>query len=82
MNFGRPIVATSAGGIPEAVEDGRTGRVVPARDPEALADALIELLSEESIRESMGRAGRSRFEEHFTAEHMVDATLRLYEERR
>jgi glycosyltransferase involved in cell wall biosynthesis len=82
MNFGRPIVATSAGGIPEAVEDGRTGRVVPARDPEALADALVELLCEESLRESMGRAGRSRFEEHFTADRMVDATLHLYEERR
>jgi glycosyltransferase involved in cell wall biosynthesis len=77
MCFGRAVVATAAGGIPEAVEDGVTGRVVPARDPEALADALAEVLGDATRREAMGRAGRERFLARFTAERMVEETLRV-----
>lgn len=78
MAFGRPVVATRAGGIPEAVEDGLTGLLVPARNPLALAEALLRLLSDASQREQMGRAARRRFEERFTAERMVDETLAVY----
>jgi glycosyltransferase involved in cell wall biosynthesis len=81
MAFGRPIVATAAGGIPEAVEDGMTGRVVPPRDPAALADALIDVLGDEPRRRAMGAAGRRRYEERFTADRMVEQTLAIYEER-
>jgi len=81
MNFQRPIVATAAGGIPEAVEEGVTGRVVPIRDVQALADALVDVLSDEGRREVMGRAARRRFEERFTADRMVEETLRVYEGR-
>jgi glycosyltransferase involved in cell wall biosynthesis len=80
MAFGRPVVATAAGGIPEAVEDGLTGRVVPSRDPAALAAALVEVLSDETRRQAMGEAGRRRFLERFTAERMVEETLRVLEE--
>jgi glycosyltransferase involved in cell wall biosynthesis len=80
MAFARPVVATRAGGIPEAVEDGVTGRLVPPRDPSALAAALLELLGDEARRDAMGRAGRRRFEERFTAERMVEATLAVYAE--
>jgi glycosyltransferase involved in cell wall biosynthesis len=80
MAFSRPIVATAAGGIPEVVEDGVTGRVVPARDPAALAAALADVLSDAGRREAMGAAGRRRFEEHFTAERMVEQTLAIYVE--
>jgi len=75
MAFGLPIVATSAGGIPEAVEDGVTGRVVPARDPRALAAALVEALGDAERRAAWGAAGRARYLERFTAERMVEATL-------
>jgi glycosyltransferase involved in cell wall biosynthesis len=78
MAFGRPVVATAAGGIPEAVEDGVSGRLVPVRDPHALAQALVGLLGDESLRREMGRAGRRIYEERFTAERMVDATLAAY----
>jgi glycosyltransferase involved in cell wall biosynthesis len=81
MNFGRAIVATAAGGMPEAVEDGVTGRIVPVRNPEALAGALVEVLTDEARREAMGRAGRCRFEERFTADRMVEETIRVYGER-
>jgi L-malate glycosyltransferase len=77
MAFGLPVVATAAGGIPEAVEDGVTGRVVPPRDPRALADALAEALGDEARRRALGAAGRRRFLERFTADHMVDETLRV-----
>jgi glycosyltransferase involved in cell wall biosynthesis len=82
MCFGRPVVATAAGGIPEAVDDGVTGRVVPVQDPEALASALIGVLSDREERERLGASGRNRFESRFSATRMVDATLAVYEELR
>jgi len=80
MCFSRPVVATRAGGIPEAVEDGVNGRVIGIRDPEALARALAELLSDPEARARYGQAGRRRFEMLFSAERMVEETLRVYEE--
>ena len=80
MAFGLPVVATAAGGIPEAVEDGVTGRVAPPRDPAALAEALADVLGDEERRRAYGAAGRRRFLERFTADHMVDETLRVLEE--
>jgi glycosyltransferase involved in cell wall biosynthesis len=80
MAFGLPVVATAAGGIPEAVEDGVTGRVVPPRDPAALAEALASVLGDEERRRAWGAAGRRRFLERFTVEHMVDETLRVLAE--
>jgi glycosyltransferase involved in cell wall biosynthesis len=78
MAFARPVVATAAGGIPEAVEDGVTGRVVPVRDPAALAEALVAVLTDPERSRAMGAAGRRRFEERFTADRMVEATLSAY----
>jgi glycosyltransferase involved in cell wall biosynthesis len=80
MCFARPVVATAAGGIPEAVEDGVTGRVVPVQDPAALAAALVAVLGDASERSRMGAAGRMRFESRFSATRMVDATLAVYHE--
>ena len=80
MAFGVPVVATAAGGIPEAVTDGITGRLVPPRDPDALAAALVEALQDPARRDAWGRAGRKRFEERFTADRMVEATLAVYAE--
>jgi glycosyltransferase involved in cell wall biosynthesis len=80
MCFGRAVVATDAGGIPEVVEHGRTGLLVPVGDAAALAAALIELLRAPERRKALGRAGRRRFEREFTAERMVDETLDVYRE--
>ena len=55
MAFGLPVVATAAGGIPEAVQDGVTGRVVPPRDPGALAGALAEVLGRRGAPPGPGR---------------------------
>jgi glycosyltransferase involved in cell wall biosynthesis len=80
MAFGRPVVATAAGGIPEAVEDAVTGRVVPVGAPEALAGALLDLLEDDARRQAMGAAGRRRFEALFTADRMVESTLGVLSE--
>jgi glycosyltransferase involved in cell wall biosynthesis len=80
MCFGLPVVATAAGGIPEAVVDGVTGRVVPARHPDALAAALVAVLQDARARRTMGEAGRRRFAETFTVDRMVESTLDVYRE--
>ncbi len=80
MAFALPVVATAAGGIPEAVQDGVTGRIVPARAPAALADALASVLEDEAGRRELGAAGRRRYLERFTAERMVEDTLRALQE--
>jgi len=80
MAFSRPVVATAAGGIPEAVEDGVTGRMVPPRDPAALAEALAAVLLDPALRERYGAAGRRRFLDRFTADRMVEETVHVYEE--
>ena len=82
MCCGRAVVATETGGIPEAVVHGETGLLVPVGEPPALAAALVRLLLSPGEREPMGRAGRRRFERLFTAERMVEGTLRSYDELR
>lgn len=78
MSFSRPIVATAAGGIVDAVEHGTTGWLVPPRDPDQLATALIEALGNEAARRIRGDAGRERFLKEFTDDVMVEATMRAY----
>ena len=68
---GLPCVATRVGGVPEVVAEGETGLLVPARDPEALAQAVLGLLRDPGLRRRMGRAARRRVREHFSIERMV-----------
>ncbi|MEO8361685.1 MAG: glycosyltransferase family 4 protein [Vicinamibacteria bacterium] len=78
MCFSRPVVATRAGGIPDAVLDGQTGRLVAPRDHQALADALLETLASDALKRRYGLVGRARFLRHLTSDAMVDATLAAY----
>jgi glycosyltransferase involved in cell wall biosynthesis len=80
MRAGRPAVATRVGGNAEAVEDGVTGRLVPAGDAVALAAALDEILGEPGRAAVWGSAGRERWRTRFTAERMVRETESLYRE--
>jgi glycosyltransferase involved in cell wall biosynthesis len=75
----KPVVASRFAGIPEIVDDGRTGLLVPPRDPGSLASALAKLLKDASLREQMGRAGRARVEELFTEDRMIEETFSVYE---
>jgi glycosyltransferase involved in cell wall biosynthesis len=80
MTCSLPVLATRVGGVPEAVSDGRTGVLVPARDPAALARALAELLADEPRRRGLGEAGRAVWEERYGVGRMIQRTEALYEE--
>ena len=77
MALGVPIVATKVGGVPEVVEDGRQGLLVPPADPAALAKAAITLLEDRAAAAAMGAAGRARAE-RFSADVMLARLAALY----
>ena len=74
----KAIVGTRAGGIPEVVDEGRTGLLVEPRDPRQLADAIIRLIQDEAMRKRMADAGYARVRERFTVERMVADTAAVY----
>jgi L-malate glycosyltransferase len=74
----RPIVATRAGGIPEIVEEGINGQLVPPRDAASLAAAIVRALKDEGLRRRMGDAGFARVRERFTVDRMVSETAAVY----
>jgi glycosyltransferase involved in cell wall biosynthesis len=78
MAFGLPIVATTAGGLPEVVEDGVTGLLVPPGDSHALAAAIVRLLGDADLRHRMGQAGRERVLREFTVDRVVERTVTVY----
>ena len=73
-----PVVGTEAGGMPEAIVEGETGRVCPVRDSGALAAAILELLSDPARARRMGDAGWRRVHERFSNDAMVEGTLAVY----
>ncbi|GEM_PF-179437 len=79
MAAGLPIVATSVGGIPELIRDGKDGLLVPPNDPEKLCDALRTLLTDRSLAERLGSSARSRFQENFDMERVITKTEAFYE---
>ncbi|MCX7800501.1 MAG: glycosyltransferase family 4 protein [Fimbriimonadales bacterium] len=77
MSLGLPIVASNVGGLPEAVDEGVTGFLVPKEDPKALRSALEELSAHPERRRSLGEAARRRYRELFTLEAMLERYDRL-----
>lgn len=80
MALGRPVVASAVGGIPDLVEDGVTGLLVPPGDSAALAAALESLLLDPKKAEAFGRAARARWESEFSLAPFYEATQRVYDE--
>jgi len=78
MAAGLPVVASDVDGIPEALGDPPVGRLVPPRDPERLATALLELLRDRDAAARLGEAGRRRVREQFTLARMVRETQQVY----
>jgi glycosyltransferase involved in cell wall biosynthesis len=80
MAVGLPVVCTPVGGVPEAVTDGREGRMIMPGDVGALADALDSLLSQRDLRRRMGEAARHKIESTFSVAHVIPQVERLYEQ--
>jgi len=74
----RPVVATRVGGIPDVIQDGVTGLLVPPGDPQSLAQAILRLLDNRELAQALARAGRKHIKREFTVQGMVDKTEALY----
>jgi glycosyltransferase involved in cell wall biosynthesis len=79
MAASKPTVASAVGGVPEVLEDGVTGFLVPPRDDKALAERITRLLKDQGLRQQMGAAALARARELFTVERMVEETAAAYD---
>jgi len=77
MALEKPVIATAVGGIPEVLGQGDSGHLIPRGDPGALADALVELACDPEQAGRLGRNGRSRYLQQWTADEMVDSYARV-----
>jgi glycosyltransferase involved in cell wall biosynthesis len=80
MALSRPVVASNVGGIPEMIQDGVTGLLVPPHDAEALAAAIVRLLMNHPLADTLGRAGHDIVHDRFCIELMVSAIESIYDE--
>jgi glycosyltransferase involved in cell wall biosynthesis len=80
MALSRPVVASAVGGIPEMIDHGRTGLLVPPHDAGALAASITRLLTDHPYADTLGRAGHDLVHERFCVELMVRAVETIYDE--
>ncbi len=77
-NAGLPVIATSVGGIPEVIDDMKSGILIQSKNPGEIARALSYLIEHKDRRTEFGKAIKERIEGRFNIDHMVDETLRIY----
>lgn len=77
---GVPVVSTKVGGVVEIIEDGKDGLLVYPKDHEGLADAVLKILKDPLLAQSLALNGRKKVEEKFSLEKMAQDTLKVYEE--
>jgi len=80
MACGTPVVATSAGALPEVIRVGSGGLLVPRDDPDALAKAVATLLEQPQLRREMGTRARPLIEATFSWPRVAERTARIYQE--
>ena len=78
MALSRPVVASKTGGVPEVVDDGENGLLVEPGNPEAIAEAIESLIKQVGKAGQLGRNGRVRVSQNFTASTMAKKTANLY----
>jgi glycosyltransferase involved in cell wall biosynthesis len=78
MALAKPIVASRVGGIPEEIDDGRSGLLVPPGDSQALAEGLRRLLRSPAQAAEMGRGAQEKYAKQFTLQRMVEGFIQLY----
>ena len=77
---GKPVIGTKVGGIKYVIKDGETGLLVPPRDPETLASAIVKILEDDELSRRLGVNSRRLVEENYTWDVSVKKTLKVYEE--
>jgi glycosyltransferase involved in cell wall biosynthesis len=80
MAHGRAVVATRVGGVPEIIEDGVSGLLVPGADVSALANALARVVESPSLQHSLGRAARDRVSRTFTATQQIEQLVETFDD--
>ncbi|MBU6435580.1 MAG: glycosyltransferase, partial [Nitrospirae bacterium] len=80
LAMGCPVVASRVNGVPELIEDHKTGLLVPPRDPQALARAILDMLSDPAAASKLGADGRALVQERFTVDRMVANTTAIFDE--
>ena len=80
LGCGLPTIATRVGGVPELIEDGKTGLLVAPEDTEAIAAGLSRFAADPDFAHRLGAAGRAHVHRHFSRAAMLEATERLYAE--
>ena len=78
MAMKKPVIATAVGGVPEIVDDGRTGVLIPPNDAGSLADTIIFLLQNPEIAKKLGQAAYEHIHQHYSLEMMIAKTETLY----
>ncbi len=76
--FKKPVITTNVGSIPEVVDDGKTGLILPAKDSKALANAIIKLLSKEDLRIQMGKNAEEKMKKELSWDKISNDLIKLY----
>ena len=78
MGHGKPVITTTVGGIPEVIDNGENGLLIPPAESGALADALKRLLNDGELVKKIGKKARESYEKEFTVERMLAETRKIY----
>ena len=79
MQYGKPVIASEAGGMPEIIDNGKNGLLVPPKEPKKLADAICLLLDDENLRRTLGREAE-RSVNKYSIENVARRYIEIYEE--
>lgn len=80
LALAKPVVATHTGGLPEIIQDGKTGRLVAPADPAALAEGIVDMLTRAEAAKSMGLAGQALVRKSFSIDAMVEKNIEVYQQ--
>jgi spore coat protein SA len=78
MQAGLPIIATNAGGNPELIEDGKTGLLTETKNPQMLAEKIIQLINNSDLSQSLGANAKEKAKNEFGLEMMIKKTREIY----
>jgi alpha-maltose-1-phosphate synthase len=78
--FKKPVVVTDVGSIPEVVDDGKTGFIIPPKDSELLAEAIIKLLKNDKLRKEMGENAYNKMKEELSWDKIAEKTIEVYKD--